>query len=74
MKIRKKVLPAMQMVHNTIEFDGKEPAVLVLTTDGITGRTTGVYFGPPNGAGWVAAQRLNKQGIPVQTDTKPLPF
>lgn len=74
MKVKRKVLPAMKMVHHTIEFGGKEPAVLVLTTDGLTKRTTGAYFGPPNGAGWVTAQRLNKQGIQVQTDTEPLPF
>ena len=74
MKLRKKVLPALKMTHHIVEFGGKKPATLVITTDGLTKHTTGAYFGPTNGAGWVTVHRLKQQGIKVDVNPEPLPF
>lgn len=74
MKVKRHVLSQAKLLQNTVIFDGNPRAVLVLTTDGYTGRSNAVYSGPKSGAGWVAANRIKRQGIPLQVLDDSPPF
>jgi len=74
MKVTRHILPKSKLLQNTVTFGGKSPAALVLTTDGYDGKTYATYSGPHHGAGWVAAQRIKRQGIPLRVLDDSPPF
>lgn len=72
MKVKVKRYKQLRLLQNIVHFGGKRPSTLVIST--APDKTNAVYIGPRSGAGWVEAQRLKRQGIPVEVDDTPAPF